>query len=127
MPVEYEITIEDEELDFRGNYIASGDDAYDRKCEEWIASELDRGNQAAWCWVCVTARFEGFKGSDSLGGCSYKSMKDLEKNLIPEMKVNARADLLANIRRASTEAVKDARAYARKAKAALKALEGSGS
>jgi hypothetical protein len=118
MPVEYEIKVEAEQEDYRGDFSDSRD-------VQWVTNELNRGNQAAWCWVCVTARFEGFEGVDSLGGCSYESMKDLEKNLIPEMKVNARSDLLANIRRASTEAVKDARAYAHKAKTALKALEGS--
>ena len=125
MPVEYEVKIEPEDIDYHGNCMASGDEAQDRECEEWIASELDSGNIAAWCSVVVFARFEGFQGIDSLGGCSYKSMKDLEKDLIPEMKENALASLKAHMQRAINFSVKDAQEHVKAACKALKALEGN--
>lgn len=52
--------------------MASGDDATDQACCDWIRSELDSGNQWAWCDVTVTAHWDEFEGtSDWLGGCSY--------------------------------------------------------
>jgi hypothetical protein len=125
MPVEYEIKVEPEDIDYHGNCMASGDDAVDRETEEWIASELDRGNIAAWCSVVVFARFEDFEGIDSLGGCSYKSMTDLEENLIPEMKKNALASLKAHMQRAIEFSVRDAKEHVKTARKALKALEGN--
>src|SRR3990172_8959473 len=108
MPVEYEIKVEAEQEDYHGN-VSAIDDATDRENEQWVTDELNRGNEAAWCSVVVIARFEGFQGIDSLGGCSYKSMKDLEKNLLPEMKENALESLKAHMKRAIEFAVKDAR------------------
>jgi len=124
MPVEYEIKVEAEQEDYHGN-VSAIDDATDRENEQWVTDELNRGNEAAWCSVVVIARFEGFQGIDSLGGCSYKSMKDLEKNLLPEMKENALESLKAHMKRAIEFAVKDAREYVKIARKALKALEGN--
>lgn len=57
---------------------------YDRELEEWIASELDSGNDYAWFCAKVTAclEIEGvtFEGSDYLGSCSYKSERDFKSD-----------------------------------------------
>ena len=122
MPVDYEVMIEPEDLDYHGNCMASGDEAMDREVEEWIKTELARGNECAWCSVTVKAIFEDYEGYDSLGGCSYSSRADLEKDLIPEMKRNALAALRVELHRVQTEVPKNARKAARAAKAALARL-----
>jgi hypothetical protein len=119
MPVEYEIKVEAEQEDYRGDFSDSRD-------VQWVTNELNRGNQAAWCWVCVTARFEGFEGVDSLGGCSYRSMKALEKDLIPEMKENALESLRTEIKEVAAQSIRKARIEACKAKGALAKLDKEG-
>lgn len=76
--VEFELCVEPEDTDFR-NLFATDEPELDREYEEWIADELDNGNQWAWCRVIVFARFGGLEGWDSLGGCSYKSQRDFEQ------------------------------------------------
>jgi hypothetical protein len=123
--VSYEIIIEPEDMDFRGNCSARGTEV-DSETEQWIASELRSGNECAWCWVKVVARFEGYTGEDSLGGCSYRSRADLDAELIPGMKDEARAILRNAIEYRTRGAVRDARAEARKAKIALAKLDKEG-
>jgi len=103
MPVTYEVTIEPEESDFRGNCSAI-DEVTDRETEAWIAKELAGGNEYAWCWAKVTAWFEGFEGADSLGAISCKGGADFEEHFLPEMKRNARANLIAEVEGALTNA-----------------------
>jgi hypothetical protein len=123
--VSYEITIEPEDMDFRGNCSARGTEV-DRETEQWIADELRAGNECAWCWVKVVARFEGYQGEDSLGGVSYRSRAELYEWLIPGMKGEARARLRNAIEYRTRGAVRDARAEARKAKIALARLDKEG-
>jgi hypothetical protein len=123
--VTYEITVEPEDTDFHGNCSAI-DPETDRENEQWIANELRNGNECAWCWVKVVARFEEYTGEDSMGGCSYKSREELDECLIPDMKGEARAVLRNAIEYRTKGAVKDARAEARKAKAALARLDKEG-
>jgi Rad3-related DNA helicase len=123
--VSYEVAIEPEDMDFHGNCSAI-DAETDRAAEQWIADELARGNELAWCWVKVVARFEDYKGEDSCGGCSYKSRADLDANLIPNMKAEARAVLRNAIEYRTKGAVRDARKEARIAKIALAKLDKEG-
>lgn len=125
MPIEYEIRIEPEEMDYHGNCSAIDPDT-DRENEQWITDQLSSGNGLAWCWVEIKATFEGYEGSDSLGGCSYKSRADLEEGLIPEMKENALANLRAKLKRIQVEGPKDARKAARVAKVTLAKLDKEG-
>lgn len=120
MPVEYEITIEADEADYHGNCMASGDDAVDRESEQWITDQLNSGNELAWCWIEVRASFEGFEGTDSLGGVSVRNRAELDE-LIKDhgMKENALASLCQNIE--ATVPRCEARIVA--ARAALKSLE----
>jgi hypothetical protein len=122
-PVEYEVRVEPEDLPYKGNCMASGDEDYDREVEQWITDELNKGNEYAWCGVMVIARFEGFEGVDSLGGCSYKSMADLEEDLIPEMKENALANLRQEIQQIADHVVENAEEKAKQARAVLAKLE----
>jgi hypothetical protein len=70
--VEFELRMEPETMEVRGNVMASGDDDFDRVVEDEILDRLDNGDEWAWCIVAVEARYAGLVGRDSLGGCSYK-------------------------------------------------------
>ena len=77
--VSYSVRIFPEDTEVRGNYVASGDDDYDRGCENEILAELANGNDWAWCTVKVTAQYEGInciEGNDFLGCCSYRDEAD---------------------------------------------------
>ena len=45
----------------------------DPECVKWIADQLARGNEWAWCTVKVSASYRGFVAHDYLGGCSYEN------------------------------------------------------
>jgi hypothetical protein len=74
--VSFTIEVLEEHTPVKGNALASGDDKEDRKAEQQIYRQLNRGNIWAWCTVKVTASWKGFTGTDYLGCCSYKSEKD---------------------------------------------------
>lgn len=69
----------------RGNAIASGDDAYDKKVERKIQRKLDNGNEWAWCTIRVTVTPKplavcDLSATDYLGCCSYESKADFIRN-----------------------------------------------
>jgi len=108
------VDYEEEDLEIEGN-VSAIDKETDLAQERWTHDQLNAGNLFAWCWVKVTARCGPFIGSDSLGCCSYATKEDLERDLLPEMKCNAVADLKSNMQRA----VADARDLALEAKRLL--------
>ena len=65
-----------EDMSIRGNCMASGDDKVDEDCALEIERQLNAGNEWAWCQVKVEARWNGLRGVDYLGGCSYASKAD---------------------------------------------------
>lgn len=65
-----------EDCEVRGNALASGDDAEDRREEDRILAELERGNTWAWCTARVVAEYAGLIGEDYLGCCSYRDEAD---------------------------------------------------
>ncbi len=67
--VKFEVSIEPEDHGPEGAF-ASGDDSLDRADAAAIRERLENGDEGAWCVVVVTARWRGFTGKDSLGGCS---------------------------------------------------------
>lgn len=75
--VTFKVTVEQDEMPFRGNAMASGDDKADRALEHEIADALDRGQVEAWCIIVVKAIWspdgEGMtlEGVDTLGGCCF--------------------------------------------------------
>jgi hypothetical protein len=92
------VDVEPEDLEVHGNVCAI-DPETDKKQEQWVLDQLNRGNLYAWCWCKVTARCGSFVGEDALGGISYESKEAFEKDLLVEMKQNAiealRQDMIA--------------------------------
>lgn len=99
--VTYDIEVLPEYTDVRGNVMASGDDDYDKECEDAILADLADGNEWAWCTVKVTARYDGVdcvEGTDYLGGCSYRDRADFEAGgYYDDMKDQARDELYAQL------------------------------
>ena len=105
--VTYTLECFPEEMSYVGNCSAI-DDETDRQQEAWIRSELQSGNEWAWCWVKVTARYKGIDGVvgiDTLGGCSYRSEEDFRQpgDYFDDMKAAALADLRAQLEAIAAE------------------------
>jgi hypothetical protein len=108
----YTLSIEPDDLDVRGNALASGDDAEDRRAEEQILARLDNGDTWAWASVTVTAALDvadgaetlTFKGCDHLGACSYGDTADFitENPYWSDLKAGALDDLVRNLSAAVT-------------------------
>ncbi len=98
--VEFELTVEEEDMPVRGNAMASGDDAADKEVEDEIIERLERGDIYAWFQAKMTAKWEGFTGVDYLGGCSYTSEKDFMEpgGYYDDMKNQALYDLNKKIK-----------------------------
>lgn len=77
--VRFETKIYTEDTPLEGNVLASGDDAEDKKAEEDVRQQLQRGNMYAWCYVVVSATWSGFCGQASLGCCSYRSEEEVHQ------------------------------------------------
>ena len=121
-PVEYEITIEPEEMDYHGNCSAI-DEETDRENEQWVTDQLNSGNECAWCWVGVRATFGEYHGDDSLGGISCKNHEDLEALIKGHgMYENALANLKERLTYVAERAVPKAEEEAKQARAALKTI-----
>lgn len=73
---EIKVIVRPEWIEVRGNAMASGDDAFDKKVEDEIIERFNGGDIWAWCTVEVQAEFKGITASDHLGGCSYNDEKD---------------------------------------------------
>lgn len=73
--VEFSLRREPEDIPFVGNCSAI-DEKTDRRAENWIRRQLEAGNCWAWCYVVITAQWNGFQGRASLGGCSYRSEEE---------------------------------------------------
>jgi len=82
--VEITVRAEQDEIEVRGNALASGDDAADRECEDEILARLERGD--VWAWAAVTVRVtwtapsgRQYRGEDHLGACSYRDERDFRE------------------------------------------------
>jgi len=87
--VTFTFELEPDETPFEGNVLASGDDEADREQEAWTRDELDRGNVAAWCVAIVRVTWKEYGACDVLGGCSYRSERELWADLAGTMKSEA--------------------------------------
>lgn len=89
-----------DDLAVRGNALASGNAAADRKCEDEILARLDQGDVWAWAFVTVKCKWNGFEGEDTLGACSYADAQDFQQpgGYFDDMKAAAYEDMLANIK-----------------------------
>lgn len=101
----YSFEIHPEDVEIKGNVLASGNEKQDRDAEKWVEDQLRAGNDAAWCQVLVKARLmvdnEEFIGTASLGCCSYESEADLRKHVEPDLQEEAMQDLITALERAS--------------------------
>ena len=71
--VEFSVQVEMDECPVRGNLVCSDDPGQDAKDEQDVIDRLNRGDETAWCRVCVTAKdADGNEGSDSLGGVNME-------------------------------------------------------
>jgi hypothetical protein len=101
--ITYTLTIEAEEVPIEGNAMASGDDAEDKKAEEWIRAELKRGNLAVWCCLKVEATIQigedTFSGADYLGCCSCRDEAEAQSLAFEyyDMKAQARESLIRKL------------------------------
>lgn len=99
MQIKYKIECLPEDIQIEGNASAI-DPETDLKNEQWIYSQLESGNEWAWCTVKVTAFIDGIEleGTDYLGGCSYLSQEDFERGgYLADMQNSAKSDLLNQI------------------------------
>lgn len=85
------ITTEPETEPVRGNASAI-DPVTDKETEDWIFSELESGNEWAWCMVRVRATLGAFHANQYLGACSYKSEADFKTGGYFEDMVNEALD-----------------------------------
>ncbi len=98
--VQFEIEVVADDTPVRGNALASGDDAEDKRVEDEIIERLNQGDIAAWCGVVVKAvcviKGERFEGQASIWACSYASEEEAISSTIElyDLKGEARADLL---------------------------------
>lgn len=103
--VEIDIIVHQELMPLRGNYISSGDNAYDTEQEDKILADLE-WNEWAWCHVEVKGTWHGIQASAHLGCCSYESEKDfIEGGYYDDMKYQVVQELTA-IAQAIREAAK---------------------
>jgi hypothetical protein len=64
----------------RGNAMASGDAAYDKKVEDKILRRLSSGDIWAWASVEVRVTVMGYEGYAHLGCCCYGDKEDFIKS-----------------------------------------------
>lgn len=109
--VEPTITLvaEYEQEQVKGNAVASGDDAFDKKVEDEILRRLRDGDVWAWCCVTVRAEWHGFMGYDVLGCVSEKSEESFKKGsgYYAGMVANAKADLKQKVEAAAAAILDD--------------------
>ncbi len=74
------IKVEIDSLSIRGNVMVSGDNCFDKECEDEIINRVNDGDVWAWAHVTVVAGYNGFFGQASLGGCTYKDQKEFEQD-----------------------------------------------
>lgn len=66
------VSAEQDDAPVRGNAMASGDSALDRRVEDQILARLDDGDVWAWASVTVEVRWMGLVAREYLGCCSYR-------------------------------------------------------
>jgi hypothetical protein len=60
--IRYYTDIHPEDKPVRGNLIASGDDVFDKECEDEVLERLTQGDILAWCIIEVRAEWKGLTG-----------------------------------------------------------------
>lgn len=100
--VEFTLKIEDDDcpMDFD-----SGEPEKDAALRKELVDRLNRGDLWAWCTVVVTAKWKGWKGVDTLGGCSYESEADFRQDdgYFGDMKARALEDLNKSLAKCASD------------------------
>lgn len=97
--ITYTLSIEQEDIEVRGNAMASGDDTVDTAAENEIIERLDNGDVWAWfgatCTASITIDGETFEGKDHLGACCYTGLEEFiaEGGYWPDMRSEAKGAL----------------------------------
>jgi hypothetical protein len=68
-----------EEWEHPNNCFALDDDSQEEIVNN-ILTDLESGNEWAWCSVRVIGSYKGIEEDDFLGACSFKSKKDFIEN-----------------------------------------------
>lgn len=103
-PITYRLIVEEDDVEVRGNAIASGDDAADKVIEDEILARLENGDVWAWARVEVRAECAGFVGRDFLGACTYRDEAEFRKDAYyTDMCELALDDLRDTLKRAMTD------------------------
>ena len=99
--VTFTVHIESETTPVEGNASAWGDGT-DEPYWQSIRERLEQGDIWAWCSVEVRADWNGYTGSDYLGGCCYADEADFRQpgGYFDDMKVAALAQLNDKVRAA---------------------------
>jgi hypothetical protein len=129
LDVGYVYELLEEDIPVRGNAMASGDENEDRRVEDAILADLDRGHLEAWCSAHVFAQLtlstphDAFSaaGDAYMGGCSYRSEKELWESMT--MEYDLEADALADAAVELRHEVSRASATSRSPENELKALD----
>lgn len=102
--VEFTLEIEEDGVPEEGDF-DSGEPEKDEELRRELRKRLANGDLWAWCTVVVTAKWKGWKGVDTLGGCSYKDEADFrqEDGYFGDMKERALEDLNKSIAKCAAE------------------------
>lgn len=106
---EAKITVhaEQDDMPVRGNALASGDDAQDKRVEDDIIERLDSGDVWAWASVEVRGTWNGLEASAYLGCCCYEDESDFCKpgGYFPQMRDEVIDELTAQAEKIVNAAV----------------------
>lgn len=102
--VEFTLEIEDDGVPEEGDF-DSGEPERDEELRKELRERLASGDLWAWCTVVVTAKWKGWKGVDTLGGCSYKDEADFRQDdgYFGDMKERALEDLNKSLAKCAAE------------------------
>lgn len=98
--IEFRIEVQQDDIEVRGNALASGDDAEDKRCEDAIIERLNSGDVWAWACVRVVAFIPGvdLTGDAYLGACCYADEEDFKRDgYYRDMCGEAKTELLKKI------------------------------
>lgn len=102
--ISFGIIAHDEHLPIIGNAISSGDIEFDKKVENKIIEEVQKGNEWAWCNVEVYGDYNGIFASAHLGCCSYENKEEfINGGYYDSMREDILKDIQSKLRDISEE------------------------
>lgn len=98
------------DIPVRGEVMASGDDAFDKECEDEILARIDAGDEWAWFSAECCASYGTHSASDYMSGCSYADEADWMSDLYAQDMIGEAIEQLARsleIDAAAIDAIKE--------------------